>query len=165
MLKCVRDLFTFEKKNVMNISRLFLALSLVLSSYTLVNAQALREPVVTEPAVQQEEPKDQIFTIVEEMPVFVQEGVDFNTFVAKQMKYPQECKEMSVQGTVYIRFVVPAEGGVRDIQIMKAPRECQALEKEAIRIVNLSSKFWKAGKQNGKAVNVYYTLPIRFKLQ
>lgn len=149
----------------MTISRLFLTISLALSGFTLLNAQPLREPVVSEPAVPVEDPKDQIFTIVEEMPVFVQEGVDFNTFVAKQMKYPQECKEMSVQGTVYIRFVVPAEGGVRDIQVMKAPKECIALEKEAIRIVNLSSKFWKAGKQNGKAVNVFYTLPIRFKLQ
>ncbi len=149
----------------MTISRIFLALSLVLSSFTLINAQVLREPIVepTEPPAV--DTKEQVFTIVEEMPVFDHEGVDFNTFVAKQMKYPQECVDMSVQGTVYVRFVVPAQGGVRDIEILKSPGECKALEKEAIRIVNLSSKFWKAGKLNGKAVNVNFTFPIKFKLQ
>jgi protein TonB len=165
-LKCGRDLFTFEKKNVMRISQLCIGISLVFSSNTLVVAQALREPVdVESPSMLEEDPKNSIYSFVEEMPVFVKEGNDFNTFVAKQMRYPQECAEMGVEGTVYIRFVVSAEGGVRDIQIMKSPKECQALEKEAIRIVNVSSQFWKAGKQSGKAVNVYYTFPIRFKLQ
>lgn len=149
----------------MTISQIFLSLCLVFSSSTFISAQSLKEPPVTDPGIPIEGVKDQVFTIVEEMPVFDKEGVDFNTFVAKQMKYPQECADMGVQGTVFIQFIVTAQEGVRDIKVLKSPGECKALEKEAIRIVNLSSNFWKAGKQNGKAVNVYYTFPIKFKLQ
>lgn len=143
----------------MTFSRLFIALSIVLSSYTLVNAQV--EP----PSMLEEDPKNSIYSIVEEMPVFVKEGEDINTFLAKNINYPLECKERSVQGTVYIRFIVQAAGGIRDIQVMKSPKECNMLEKEAIRVVKLSGKYWKAGKQNGKKVDVSFNLPVRFKLQ
>ena len=106
-----------------------------------------------------------IYEKVEKMPVFENGKDDINTFLAKNINYPLECKESSIQGTVFIKFVVQAAGGIRDIQVMKSPKECNMLEKEAIRVVKLSGNYWKAGKQNGKKVDVYNILPIRFKLQ
>jgi len=38
------------------------------------------------------------------------------------------------------------------------------LDQEAIRVVKTLPK-WKPGKQRGKAVNVWYTVPINFTLQ
>jgi protein TonB len=37
------------------------------------------------------------------------------------------------------------------------------LDKEAVRVVESMPK-WNAGKQRGKAVNVYFTLPINFQI-
>lgn len=149
----------------MTFSRIFLCISLVLSSFAIINAQPLREPIVSPPEPPDEDIKDQVFTLVAEMPVFVKEGDDINTFLAKNINYPLECKESNVQGTVYIRFIVQAAGGIRDIQVMKSPKECNMLEKEAIRVVKLSGNYWKAGKQSGKKVDVSFNLPVRFKLQ
>ncbi|HOY49328.1 MAG TPA: energy transducer TonB [Flavobacteriales bacterium] len=149
----------------MPFSRLFLIISLIFSSPTLINAQILREPIVEPTEPPDVDTKEQVFTIVEEMPVFENGKDDINTFLAKNINYPLECKESSIQGTVFIKFVVQAAGGIRDIQVMKSPKECNMLEKEAIRVVKLSGNYWKAGKQNGKKVDVYNILPIRFKLQ
>lgn len=149
----------------MTFSRLFLIISLIFSSPTLINAQILREPIVEPTEPPEVDTKDQVFTIVEEMPVFEKGGEDINTFLAKNINYPLECKESNVQGTVYIRFIVQAAGGIRDIQVMKSPKECNMLEKEAIRVVKLSGNYWKAGKQSGKKVDVSFNLPVRFKLQ
>jgi protein TonB len=140
----------------------------MLSSISFLNAQILREPEPTieePPAFIEKENENRVYDIVEEMPVFEHEGEDINTFLAKKINYPSECKESNIQGAVYIKFIVQAAGGIRDIKVMRSSIACNMLEKEAIRVLTLSGNFWKAGKQNGKKVDVYYNIPIRFKPQ
>jgi TonB family protein len=126
----------------MALSRLFLTSCLILSSHSFLDAQILREPSIEEPPVYiEKENENRVFDIVEEMPVFVKEGEDINTFLAKNINYPLECKEEGIQGTVYIKFIVQAAGGIRDIKVMRSPKECNMLEKEAIRVVKLSENY------------------------
>ena len=59
-------------------------------------------------------------------------------------------------------FVVTAEGYVGQTQVVRGVD--QSLDREAIRVVNSMPK-WNPGMNNGEYVNVWFTLPITFKLQ
>ena len=60
-----------------------------------------------------------------------------------------------------IKFVVAADGRVRQAEIIRSASPISY--KEAMRIVSVMPK-WIPGKQDGRPVAVYYTLPIKFKL-
>ena len=67
-----------------------------------------------------------------------------------------------VQGRVIVQFVVDKTGQVRDVMVVRSVDK--DLDKEAIRVVKSLPKF-TPGRQNGKAVNVWYTLPVPFTLK
>ena len=54
------------------------------------------------------------------------------------------------------------DGSVGEVKIVRSVDK--DLDKEAIRVVKSLPKF-TPGRQNGKAVNVWYTLPVPFKLK
>ena len=57
---------------------------------------------------------------------------------------------------------VSATGDVKDVKVMRSlDPYC---DKEAIRVIQSLPK-WIPGRQNGRNVPVYYTVPITFKLQ
>jgi TonB family protein len=67
-----------------------------------------------------------------------------------------------VQGTVILRFKVNTDGKAENPEILKGlDPEC---DKEAIHLVN-SLPEWVPGENGGKKVTVYYTLPIRFRIE
>ena len=70
---------------------------------------------------------------------------------------------MGVEGKVFIKFVVDKEGIINQVAVLRGVSDCNLLEKEALRVVRSMPK-WTPGKQHGKAVSVYFTLPISFKL-
>lgn len=104
-------------------------------------------------------PPPQIFTYVEQMP---EPSVNVNEFLQKNLRYPELAKENNIQGRVTVRFVVDENGAVSDVNVVKGIGG--GCDEEAKRVVMKMPK-WKPGKQNGKAVKVYYTLPISFRLE
>ncbi|HRO41524.1 MAG TPA: TonB family protein [Flavipsychrobacter sp.] len=106
-----------------------------------------------------EAPPPQIFTYVEQMP---EPSVNVNEFLSKNIRYPELAKENNIQGRVTVRFVVDEQGEVSDVNVVKGIGG--GCDEEAKRVVMKMPK-WKPGKQNGKAVKVYYTLPISFRLE
>ena len=63
---------------------------------------------------------------------------------------------------VTIRFVVDKNGSVSNVEVIRGINPY--CDKEALRVANLLPKF-KPGKQNGRAVCVYYTIPVLFTSQ
>jgi TonB family protein len=115
------------------------------------------------PVVPTEEPiKEEPMTRVEQMPVY-SDG-DVTTAIARLVTYPDIEKENSIQGTVYVQFVVNKEGKVEDVKVIRGVKEGAGLEREAIRAVR-SLKPFSPGYQNGKAVSVKMTVPIKFSLK
>src|SRR5690606_2509820 len=104
-------------------------------------------------------PRPKIFTYVEQMP---EPSVNVNEFLSKNLRYPELAKENNIQGRVTVRFVVDEEGKVSDVTVVRGIGG--GCDEEAKRVVMKMPK-WKPGKQNGKAVKVYYTLPISFRLE
>lgn len=111
-------------------------------------------------APQEEEVK--VHTIVEVMPTFPGGEAALLKYVNSNIKYPSISQEQDVQGVVLLRFVVLEDGRVGDVVVQKSlDKHCDA---EAIRVVKTLPRFIP-GKQQGKAVRVWFTLPIRFIIQ
>lgn len=106
---------------------------------------------------------DDIFMFVEEMPEFPGGQDSLNSYLRRNIKYPQFEKEQGKQGTVYMSFVVRKDGSITDVKVMKEVPGAPGFTKEAARVIN-AMPIWKPGKMNGRAVNTQITIPIRFTL-
>ena len=108
-------------------------------------------------------PKDDetVFRIVEQNPMFKDgEGAMFR-FLNENIKYPFAAKENGIEGVVYVNFTVSKDGSIRDVKALRGIGG--GCIDEALRVVAMMPA-WMPGKQNGKAVNVSFTIPIKFKL-
>jgi len=116
--------------------------------------------VVTNPdPVVPVEPEPAIY--VEEMPSFPGGDEALLKFISRTIKYPEDAVENNMEGKVLLRFVVSSDGSVKRVEIIKGVHP--VLDQEAIRVVSLLPK-WKPGKQNGKAVPVWFSVPVTFRL-
>lgn len=111
--------------------------------------------------VEDKEP-EKPFTSVEQMPQFPGGDQELMRYIASNLKYPTIAAENGIEGRVVLRFVVNKDGVVSDAQVLRSLDP--SCDKEAIRVVKSMPK-WVPGKQNGRNVPVYYTLPVLFKLQ
>ncbi len=102
------------------------------------------------------------FVAVEQMPEFPGGDAELLKFIAVNTVYPQIAKENSIQGRVIVRFCVTSTGGISQASILKGASP--DLDSEVLRVVSTLPTF-KPGKQGGKAVPVWYMVPITFTLQ
>jgi TonB family protein len=102
-----------------------------------------------------------VFTIVESMPSFVGGEAARALFLANNLIYPMEAAKNSIQGTVYISFIVDRDGSITNIKLLRGIGG--GCDEESLRIVNLMPK-WIPGTQNGKPVRVIFNMPISYKL-
>lgn len=122
-------------------------------------------PKIEAPKVEakQEAPAEDIatkvFTVAEQKPTF--KG-DVNSWLSSHITYPAVAAENGVQGKVIVKFVVGRDGSVSQAQVLRGVDP--ALDREALRVVNSMPK-WNPGMNNGQAANVWFTLPITFRLQ
>ncbi len=110
------------------------------------------------------EPVDdnKVFDVVEQKPQFPGGEAALLKYVAEHIRYPAMAQENNIQGRVVVQFVVTKTGAVGEVKVVRG--KYPDLDKEAVRVVKSLPKF-VPGKMNGHAVNVWYTLPIQFKLQ
>jgi protein TonB len=108
--------------------------------------------------------KEEIFTVVEQMPEFPGGAAEMYKFISKNIQYPQIEKENGISGTVYVTFVVDKNGNINDVKSLRGVAGGPNLEKEALRVVKMMPA-WKSGKQNGREVSVQFNLPIKFVLK
>jgi protein TonB len=99
---------------------------------------------------------------IQEKPAFPGGEAELMKYIAQNVKYPVVAQENGIEGTVYIRFVVTKSGAVGETQIMKSADPL--LDEEALRVVK-SLPRWTPGKNNGNPVNVWFIVPIKFKLE
>lgn len=108
------------------------------------------------------DPVDGVFQAVEQMPQFPGGDAALMKWISKQIIYPTEAAENGIQGQVVVKFVVKRDGSIGDVVIVRS--KDPALDREAVRVVRSLPNF-TPGRNNGQPVNVWYTLPVRFKLQ
>lgn len=98
----------------------------------------------------------------EEMAEFPGKQEELYKFIAKNVKYPNECIENEIEGRVFVKFVINQQGKITDSQIIRSVNPL--LDAEALRVVN-SMPLWKPAMMEGKPVKIEFNLPISFKLQ
>jgi hypothetical protein len=108
----------------------------------------------------QEKPSE-IFTVVEEMPEFNGGQMELTKYIQQNLKSFKIPKDAGFGGKCFIKFVVGLDGTVKDVTVLKGVPNCPQCDEEAKRIM-LAMPKWKPGKQNGKAVQVFYNQPINF---
>ena len=115
--------------------------------------------------VVEEEDEEEIIpsVVVQQKPKF--QGGDVNGFskwVNSRLVYPEQAKEMGIQGRVTLQFTIGKDGRLQDLKVLSAPD--QTLADEAVRVVSSSPK-WEPGRQRDRAVNVSYTFPVIYQLR
>jgi|GEM_PF-6506902 len=98
-----------------------------------------------------------VFDVVEREPELIG-GLDG---LAARLVYPESARRANVEGTVYVTFVVDLDGRPRHISSVGVADD--ALRSSAMDVVQASR--FIPGQQDGRAVRVRYTLPVRFTLR
>ena len=107
------------------------------------------------------DPKDAVYTSVEQIPQFPG-GMDaFSGFLTTNLRYPKSARKNKIQGRVIVTMVVEKDGSLSNIKIARSVSD--DIDAEALRVVKLSPK-WSPGIQNGRPVKVSFAIPISFML-
>ncbi len=120
------------------------------------------EVIVEEKKPEPPKEDNHVFTAVEQMPQFPGGDAALMKYISDHIRYPAMAQENNIQGRVVVQFVVTKTGAIGEVKVVRS--KDPDLDKEAKRVVKSLPKFIP-GKMNGQAVNVWYTLPINFKLQ
>ena len=111
--------------------------------------------------IDEDDDLDMIHIVVEQQPEFPGGREALMQYLYSRINYPPIAVENGVEGIVVVRFVVSETGEVSDIEILK---DIGAFcGQEAARVVE-GMPTWQPGKQRGRAVKVYFTLPVNFEL-
>ena len=73
--------------------------------------------------------------------------------------YPEMARRAGLQGQVIVAFIVTREGRVAEPRVLKGPEIFRVAALEAVRQFR-----FKPAMQNGRAIAVRMTIPIRFRL-
>ena len=107
--------------------------------------------------------RSEVFTLVEEMPEFPGGNKQLQKYLIKQLLYPVAAKETKTEGICYVQVIIDSIGEVKKTEVIYGIENCSECDREAIRVIR-SMPRWKPGKIEGKKVNCYYTIPVKFKL-
>lgn len=103
------------------------------------------------------EEEDFIFEVVEETP----EPIGGLGAIQSLVKYPEIAKKAGTEGVVVVRAAINEHGHVFKVEIVKSlGGGCDEAALEAVKATRFSP-----GKQRGRAIKVWMSIPIRFKLK
>ena len=120
----------------------------------------IEKPVAEAPKVEapKEDIEKKIFTFAEQQPTF--KG-NVQAWLTSHLNYPASAADNNIQGKVVVKFVIGRDGSVSRAEVIRGVDP--ALDREALRVVNSMPK-WNPGMNNGQPANVWFQLPITFKL-
>lgn len=96
------------------------------------------------------------------MPQFPGGDQEMYRYIGDNLKYPVPDQEAGIQGRVTVRFVVSKTGEIKDVEVLRGISP--TCDKEALRVIKNMPR-WIPGRQNGNPAQVYFTMPVVFKLR
>lgn len=105
--------------------------------------------------------KEEIFTILAEMPKFNGDVEKLNAAYSVAMKLTE--KEVKVEGKIYIQVIIDCKGKPYDYKLLKGIQK--SIDKRVIKVLKELPEFnnWSAGSELGEKVNCQYNIPIEIK--
>jgi outer membrane biosynthesis protein TonB len=135
---------------------------------------------------------DEVFEIVEHLPLFPGGTEALMKYMMQNLKYPQAAIDMAFEGRLIVQFVVRKDGSLGDFKILRGSEEiiaaavkraeqesghalteaekkpladaAKSLDDEALRVIRAMPR-WQPALQRGKRVNSRFTLPVTFRLK
>ncbi len=107
--------------------------------------------------------EDVVYTIVEETAEYPGGVTAMTSFIQENLVYPEIAVKEKISGKCFVKFIVSSKGEIKNAEVLKGVENCPQCDAEALRVVN-SMPNWKPAKMAGTDVNVYFNLPINFKL-
>jgi protein TonB len=102
---------------------------------------------------------NQVNSIAEQMPEYPGGEEALFKFLLKNIHFPDEATNQTISTTVRVKFIINENGIIDSVHCDKEYEF--GLADEAMRVVKMMPK-WIPGQNNGRAVAVRCTLPIRF---
>jgi periplasmic protein TonB len=179
---------TSNHQKLTAIGRLVLAIPVILLAIVVFSSCAAKKkaksvqsevapPPPPPPPLQKSNPKENVktvkeeskelsdetpFVVVEEMPVFPGGDSSLLAYITQNTKYPDSARINKVEGRVIVRFCVNATGSVDRVTILRGVSS--DVDAEAVRVISTLPSF-RPGRQGGKAVPVWYMVPVTFALK
>lgn len=117
-----------------------------------------KESTGTAPSAAPEATAPEILVRAEIMPEFPGGEVALHRFLQRNLKFDFGDMEPGSRLEIRCRFIVDVNGNVTGIGISKSAGK-DIYDNEVTRVVG-KMPTWNPGKQNGRNVNVYFTLPV-----
>jgi len=83
-------------------------------------------------------------------------------YLASKSMYPSEAREAGISGTVYLQFIIKADGSVKMVSIIRSANAF--LDYESWELIETMPK-WNPAKKGIQPIDSYYNLPIRYSLK
>ncbi len=107
-------------------------------------------------------PDEVVFKSVEKMPSYPDGELALLQDLADNVSYPDEAKKGGIQGRVVLKCEIKKDGSIGKVIIGRSlSPECDQAAIDAVKRI----KKFNPGLKNGVAVNVWYIIPVTFKLQ
>lgn len=106
-----------------------------------------------------------VYYKAEVSPAFIGGQKALDEYLSENLVYPPQAQEQGMEGTVFVDFVVLANGSVSEVEVLNDPSDDidNLLKDEAVRVIS-NMPNWTPGKQNGNNVDVKFSLPVTFRL-
>jgi TonB family protein len=88
----------------------------------------------------------------------------WNEYLSKELVYPKSARKSGEEGTVYITFIVNEIGKIAEVNCVNDRYISPDLVEEALRVMKAYPYYWTPATFNGKTVEQYMRIPIRFSL-
>lgn len=128
----------------------------------LVRFMESRQPAETKEETTKTDNNSVVFSSAANMPKYPGGDASLMKYLNDHMKYPTEAKENNIQGKVVVRFVVKKDGTIGEVEVLRSIHTL--LDNEAKRLVLSLPSFSPGRNAVGDPVDVWYTLPVTFKL-
>lgn len=112
-----------------------------------------------------------VYTVAEHQPEYPGGTTALSRYLAATIRVPNALSRKNYDtGPVAVRFIIDELGYVRDVRIVAKSldgKNNRGMEKYMGNIIEAVEKMprWKPGEVGGRAVPVFYTLPIEINLQ
>ena len=85
----------------------------------------------------------------------------FREWVQRRIIYPQAAIDAKIKGTVYITFIIEADGSVSNVTVIQGV--ASIIDDEVVKAIQASPK-WNPGYQRGQPVRIRHSMPLTFIL-
>jgi protein TonB len=112
--------------------------------------------------VKKDPPK--VFDFVQEVATYPGGEEGMYAELRNYISYPEMEKQNQIEGTVFVSFIVEADGAISNVEVLRGVEEGPGFDKVAVGAVQKLKKKFAPAKMNGNSVRYRMRIPIKFTL-